>query len=100
MTGRTFGVRRPNALDRLRLLKALGPKLSENMPYVGMATLAYAVTNVDGIPIPQPVNEAQLEAVIARLGDDGLQAVATLFDRWESEQGNGSVGGNQPSTPI
>ena len=74
-TGRLLEVRRPGALDRLRLFKALGPVLSGNDRYVGYAMLAYCVQAIDGVPVPAAANEAQLEALVARLGDAGLAAV-------------------------
>jgi hypothetical protein len=73
--GRTLIVRRLGALDKLRLFKAIGPYLSQNEPYLGMAMLAYSVAEIDGVPIPAPANEAQLEGLISRLGDAGLSAV-------------------------
>jgi len=73
--GRRLGFRRPGALDRLRLFKALGPVLSGNDRYVGYAMLAYCVTSIDDVPIPAPASEAQMEALVARVGDAGLAAV-------------------------
>jgi hypothetical protein len=73
--GRKLEVRRPGALDRLRLFKALGPALSGNDRYVGYAMLAYCVQAIDGVPVPAAATEAQLEALVARLGDAGLAAV-------------------------
>jgi len=73
--GHVLEFRRPGALDRLRLFKALGPGLSGNDRYVGYAMLAYCVTAIDQVPIPVPTTEAQLEALVARLGDAGLTAV-------------------------
>ena len=73
--GRALEVRRPGALDRLRLFKALGPRLAENSKYVGYGMLAMCVSSIEGIPVPQPANEAQLEGLIDRLGNIGLAAV-------------------------
>ena len=73
--GRKLQFRRPGALDRLRLFKALGPVLSGNDRYVGYAMLAFCVVGIDDVPIPAPGNEAQVEALVARLGDAGLAAV-------------------------
>ncbi len=73
--GRELEVRRPGALDRLRLFKAVGPVLAENERYLGYAMLAMAVVSVDGVPVPTPATEGQLEALVARLGDAGLVAV-------------------------
>jgi hypothetical protein len=73
--GRLLQVRRPGALDRLRLFKAVGPALASNERYVGYAMLAMCVSAVDGVPIPAPANEGQLEALVHRLGDAGMVAV-------------------------
>jgi len=73
--GRAVQFRRPGALDRLRLFKALGPVLSGNDRYVGYAMLAFCVTAIDGVPVPAPSSEAQVEALVVRLGDAGLEAV-------------------------
>lgn len=74
--GRRIEVRRLGALDKLRLFKAAGPQLSQNAPWLGMALLASSVTSLDGIPVPQPASEAGIEALVSRLGDAGLRAVA------------------------
>jgi hypothetical protein len=77
--GRELALRRLTALDRLRLFKAIGPLLSQNTLYLGMATLAVSVTAIDSIPIPAPVTEGQVEALVARLGDAGIAAVAAAL---------------------
>jgi hypothetical protein len=41
-----------------------------------MATLAASVSAIDDIPVPPPTNEAQIEALVARLGDPGIAAIA------------------------
>ena len=73
--GHRIEFRRPGALDRLRLFKALGPGLSANEQYIGYAMLAYCVSAIDDVPIPVPANEAQVETLVARLGTAGLNAV-------------------------
>jgi hypothetical protein len=72
---RVLRIRRPGALDRLRLFKALGPVLSTNERYVGYAMLAMCVSSIDGIPQPAPASEGQLEALVQRLGDAGMVAI-------------------------
>jgi hypothetical protein len=80
-TGRVLTVRRPGALDRLRLFKALGPGLSGNTQYLGYAMLAMCVVAIDDVPVPQPSSEALMEGLIGRLGDEGLIAIGQgLFD--------------------
>lgn len=77
--GRCLVVRRPGALDRLRLFKAAGPSLVSNAGWMGMATLACSVIEIDGVPVPATATEAQVEALVARLGDAGLAAVAAML---------------------
>jgi hypothetical protein len=74
--GRQLTLRRLTALDRLRLFKAAGPLLAQNQPWLGMALIACSVAAIDDVPIPPPVNELQIEAMIGRLGDTGVKAIA------------------------
>jgi hypothetical protein len=73
--GRILELRRFSVLDQLRLYKALGPELSENRAYLGLARVAAVVAVVDGVPLPFPIHEAAIEAALERLGEDGVQAV-------------------------
>ena len=78
--GRRLCLRRLTALDRLRLFKAAGPMLSQNDRWLGMAMLAVSVSAIDDIPIPQPSTEQQIEALVHRLGNGGIAAVAATLD--------------------
>jgi hypothetical protein len=81
-SGRRIQLRRIGVLEQLRLFKALGPQLSEISAYVGLSKIAAAVTMIDDIPVPFPVNEVGVEAILERLGDDGVAAVgATMMPR-------------------
>ena len=86
--GRVLEVRRPGALDRLRLFKAVGAGLAQNDRYLGYGMLAMCVVSIDGVPVPQPGNEGQLESLVARLGDAGMVAVG----RELAEAGPGNRG--------
>jgi hypothetical protein len=77
--GRNLVLRRLTALDKLRLFKAAGPALAQNHLWLGMATLACSVVAIDDVPIPPPANEMQIEALVARLGDSGINAIATAL---------------------
>ncbi len=92
--GRELSLRRPDALDRLRLFKALGAELSLNTPYLGMALLAFSVTAIDGVPVPPPTTESQLEALVRRLGDGGISAVADVLDEAERAEPGSADPGN------
>ncbi|MGE4482011.1 hypothetical protein [Acidocella sp.] len=78
-TGRMLELRRLGVLEQLRLFKALGPELSENRAYVGLARIAAAVAMVDGVPLPFPTNEAAIEAALERLGEVGADAVGKVL---------------------
>lgn len=103
VSGRVLEVRRPGALDRLRLFKALGPGLSSNEQYVGYSMLAMCVVSIDGVPVPQPGNEAQMEGLIGRLGDEGMVAVGQgLLDQAGNIHAGGVAdagGGNGEARP-
>jgi hypothetical protein len=79
--GRRLTLRRLTALDRLRLFKAAGPLLAQNQPWLGMAVLASSVAAIDDVPVPPPVNELQIEAMIGRLGDAGTAAIALALQQ-------------------
>jgi hypothetical protein len=92
--GRVLSLRRLNALDKLRLFKAAGPILSQNQPWLGMAVLACTVTAIDEVPVPAPVTEGQIEALVSRLGDDGLTAVAGALQDALPQSFDGNLLGN------
>jgi hypothetical protein len=77
--GTRLTLRRLNALDKLRLFKAAGPSLAQNEPWLGMALLASSVVAIDEVPVPLPTTEHQIEAMVARLGDAGIAAVAAAL---------------------
>jgi hypothetical protein len=79
--GRRLTLRRLTALDKLRLFKAAGPLLAQNQPWLGMAVLASSVAAIDDVPMPPPVNELQIEALIGRLGDAGIAAIAQALQQ-------------------
>ncbi len=84
-SGRTLTIRRPTTLDRLRLFKAAGPANSTNDRYLGLAMLAFTVTAIDGVPLPQPANEYQIESALDRLGDDAINAIGAALDPADRE---------------
>lgn len=77
---RRIGVEKPRALLRFRLLKILGADNSKNEILLGNAMLAFLVREVNGEKIAQINSERQLEAMIDRLDDDGLAAVALCLN--------------------
>jgi hypothetical protein len=69
-------VRRLKAIDRARLFKAIGAAQSPNAPYFGYAMLAASVVQIDELPITFPTKDSEIEYIIERLDDDGLDAIA------------------------
>jgi hypothetical protein len=92
--GRRLLLRRLTALDTLRLFKAAGPVLAQNEPWLSMAGLAFSVVEIDGVPVPSPTTESQIESIIDRLGDAGLATVADSLKEelepidWGPQMGN------------
>lgn len=85
VNGRKIRIRRLNALDRLRLIKAAGPDLSQNDTWLNIAALAVSVIDINNIPCSVPVNERQIEAAVLELGDTGLDAIARALNESEAE---------------
>lgn len=95
--GRRLQLRRLTALDKLRLYKAAGTVLAENVPWLGVALLAASVTMIDDMPLPLPTTEAHIEALVARLGEHGLEAAAAALSA--AEDGS-TAAGNLPGIPT
>jgi hypothetical protein len=100
--GRKLTIRRINSLDRLRLLKAAGPELSQNDAWLNLAALALSVVEINGTPRPTPTSERQVEAAVLELGDNGLLRVSEALA--ESDKAAllfvGSPEGNAVGTPT
>ena len=92
--GRELVLRRMTSLDRLRLFKALGPVLSQNNAYLGMAMLAASVIAIDAVPVPAPATEGQLEALVGRLGNIGIEAVASALSLGTAPASGSAAQGN------
>ena len=73
--GRRIRFRAHSVLDHFRMLKIAGPDLAKNDAWMNLASLAYAVTEIDGVPRALPVNESQIEQMISELGSPGIQAI-------------------------
>jgi hypothetical protein len=96
--GRRLVLRRLTALDTLRLFKAAGPVLAQNEPWLSLAGLAFSLLEIDGVPVPTPTTEPQIESLIDRLGDEGLAAIADTIKVQEESSDPKSNMGNLPGT--
>jgi hypothetical protein len=73
--GRVFTLRKPQVLAQFRLVKMLDAETAQNASYVQMLFPVLFVAAIDGTPQGFPQSEREIEALIARLDDDGLVAV-------------------------
>lgn len=73
--GRTIGLRKLTVVDQAKILRAIGPKQSENQPYVQMVEIACMAASIDGIPLPFPMSEQQIDVTLGKLGDAGVNAL-------------------------
>lgn len=73
--GKVYGVKRPNALERVRLFEILGPESSQNQAVIMEVLPAYMVLSIDGDEVRRPTSRRELDARLMQLGDDGLEAI-------------------------
>jgi hypothetical protein len=95
--GRNIGVIKPGALMRYRLLKMLGAENAKNEPLLGNAMLAFCVRQISNEQIMIPNSERQIEALIDRLDDPGLAAVAKCL---QEQFGLGAKDGNSSDEAL
>jgi len=73
--GRAITLKKPGVLSQFRLIEALGDT-AKNSVYTSMVLPIIFVTDIDGDPIPQPQSKREIEALIQRLDDEGIEAVS------------------------
>lgn len=74
--GRRIGVKPPNALERLRMARLIG---GENERFQTEATVYFYVTHIGGEDVARPTSMLQIDAMAAKLGDEGLMAISDLL---------------------
>lgn len=82
--GRRIKVKFITPRERMMLSKCLGPELAKNEVYLGYATLAWAVVELDNGSGEDPrimpmVKPSEVEYLVDRLGDEGLTAVGLVY---------------------
>lgn len=73
-SGRRITLRNPGPLAQFRLIEAVGES-SSNRVYLAMVMPLIYVAAIDDSPVPGISNKSQLEALIQRLDNHGLEAV-------------------------
>ncbi len=82
--GRRLEVQRLSRRESMRLMRQWG-KASEVSIWFGQALLAACVRTLDGVPVLMPDNPDKVEALVEKLDDDGLVAVADWLERQSSD---------------
>lgn len=102
--GRDLVVRKLTARKRMQIFAAIGPELSQNQSYWGMAMLAATVVSIDGDRVQMPSSRREIEALVERLGDEGLAAagkgVSKMMGIELDEKGNVISDGGDESGEI
>lgn len=98
--GRRLIVKRLRVLDRMRLADMVGTSSAQNPEYFGFAMLAATVTHIDDRALPKIANKNWLEARVAELDDEGLDAVAAHFaEEFEAAEKRALASGSGPIEP-
>lgn len=77
--GRKIKIRKLSPLDRMHLFEVLGPTLSENAMYLGYVMSAACVEAIDGDFEGFPTSKIRVEAMVGKLGEEGLEAVSKAY---------------------
>lgn len=72
--GRSIKLKKPGVLAQYRLIEALGES-AKNEVYMGMVLPLIFVSEIDGDPVFLPTSKREIEALIQRLDEEGLEAV-------------------------
>jgi hypothetical protein len=72
--GRVITLKKPAVLSQYRLIETLG-EAAKNDVYVAMTLPLIYVIDIDDIPVTVPANRIQLDGLISRLDEDGVNAV-------------------------
>jgi hypothetical protein len=73
--GRLIKLRKPSVLAQFKLVSLVGGEQAKNEVYMQMVMPVIYVTEIDGVAVFPPQTQAELNKIIERLDEDGLQAV-------------------------
>jgi hypothetical protein len=71
---RRITLKKPGVLQQFKLVEALG-EVAENRVYMRMVLPLLYVSDIDGEAVVTLMRKSEVEALIQRLGDEGLEAV-------------------------
>lgn len=80
--GRVIKLKKPGVLAQYRLVEALG-ETAKNQVYTAMVLPIIYVAEIDGEAVFQPTSKREIEALIQRLEEEGIEAVsAAVMDNF------------------
>lgn len=86
-----IGLKKPGILAQYRIVEIVGDS-AKNEVYMGMVMPILWVCEIDGDPQPAPTTKRELEALIQRLGDEGVGGImAHLAGKLEAAAGTDTV---------
>ncbi len=68
-------LKKPNILSQYRIVEVVGGESAKNETYMNMILPLLWIIAIDDVPTPAPSTKRELEALITRLGDEGVPAV-------------------------
>lgn len=73
--GRVLTLKRPGILAQYRLVEAIGES-AKNTVYMNMVMPLLYVAAIDDMPVRALIKKSEIEALLQRLNDEGVKAVA------------------------
>lgn len=77
--GRKILMRKPSVLAQYRIVEAAGAQVAANQTYMNMVKPLIYIGAIDGVPVALPTSLLEIEAMIARLDDEGLEAIMIWY---------------------
>jgi hypothetical protein len=74
-TGKKLTIRKLTALDQLKLYRAIGSEHCDNQRVYWMSAAAAGVSHINGVFMPFPKNQDQIDDRMKRIGDEGLAVI-------------------------
>lgn len=98
--GRKITLRKPAVIQQFRLVRLLGDAAA-NATYMAMVFPLIFVTAIDGDPVLPPQKESEIEALIQRLDEDGIDAVVKgVGEYWGEQDAQGTHDLAKKSPPV
>lgn len=89
--GRVIELKKPGALAQFRLIEMVGSDTAQNQVYMAMVLPLLFVNKIDGVSVFLSTKN-ELEALIQRLEDEGIEAVVKNVPKYFGKKEDASEG--------